>query len=221
MPVFIEHGPPPWHNKAGHRPSRGCAARGGKIRGHFYVPRPHARWGRSAGPCRRPRQPLQTPPVSRPVNIGPIDIGLSDPAATRQLAERLAGVAVPRDIIALGGTLGMGKTAFARAFIQHLAGAQEVPSPTFTLVQSYDVQAGTIWHFDLYRLNRPEDVWELGFEEALEAGILLIEWPERLGALLPARRLDLALRPGEKPQARRALLDARGGSDLIDRLEGR
>ncbi|MEA2755392.1 MAG: tRNA threonylcarbamoyladenosine biosynthesis protein TsaE, partial [Aliidongia sp.] len=176
---------------------------------------------RSASPCSRPRQPLQTPPVPRPVHIGPIEIGLPDPIATRQFAERLADVALPRDIIALGGTLGMGKTAFARGFIQHLTGAEEVPSPTFTLVQSYDFPAGTIWHFDLYRLNRPEDVWELGFEDALEAGILLIEWPERLGALLPARRLDLALRPGAGPQARRALLDARGGSDLIDRLEGR
>jgi tRNA threonylcarbamoyladenosine biosynthesis protein TsaE len=159
--------------------------------------------------------------VSRPDHTAPIEIGLPDPAATRQLAERLAAVALPRDVLALGGTLGMGKTAFARGFIQHLAGAEEVPSPTFTLVQSYDFPAGTIWHFDLYRLTRPEDVWELGFEEALEAGILLIEWPERLGPLLPARRLDLTLRPGAAPQARNAVLDACGGSDLLRRLAGR
>jgi tRNA threonylcarbamoyladenosine biosynthesis protein TsaE len=172
-------------------------------------------------PCPGPRQPLQTRPVSRPDHTAPIEIGLPDPAATRQLAERLAAVAVPRDVVALGGTLGMGKTAFARFFIQHLAGVEEVPSPTFTLVQTYDCPAGTIWHFDLYRLSRPEDVWELGFEDALAAGILLIEWPERLGALLPVRRLDLTLRPGAGPQARKALLDACGGSDLLDRLADR
>ncbi len=116
----------------------------------------------------------------------------------------------------------MGKTEFARAFIRRLAGAdEEVPSPTFTLVQSYETPAGTIWHFDLYRLTRPEDVWELGFEDALADGIILIEWPERLGSALPARRLDLTLRPGASAEARHALLDAVGGSDLLDRLVAR
>ncbi|MEI9982576.1 MAG: tRNA (adenosine(37)-N6)-threonylcarbamoyltransferase complex ATPase subunit type 1 TsaE [Aliidongia sp.] len=85
-------------------------------------------------------------------------------------------------------------------------------------MQSYDTAAGTIWHFDLYRLGKPEDVWELGFDEALAGGIILIEWPERLGTALPARRLDLTLRAGDTAESRHALLDAAGGSDLLDRL---
>jgi tRNA threonylcarbamoyladenosine biosynthesis protein TsaE len=160
--------------------------------------------------------------VPSPAAHDPIDVSLPDPAATAQLARRLADVARPGDLVALYGTLGLGKTAFARAFIQQLAGAEEqVPSPTFTLVQSYDTAAGTIWHFDLYRLVRPEDVWELGFEDALADGITLIEWPERLGPAVPARRLDLSLRAGDGPEARHALLDARGGSDLLARLAAR
>ena len=154
-----------------------------------------------------------------PTPTEPIHISLPDPAATARLAVRLAAVARPGDVIALHGTLGMGKTAFARAFIRRLADAEEeVPSPTFTLVQSYDTEAGTIWHFDLYRLTKPQDVWELGLEDALAGGIVLIEWPERLGTELPRRRLDLTLRPGDGPDERHALLDAVGGSDLLDRL---
>jgi tRNA threonylcarbamoyladenosine biosynthesis protein TsaE len=152
----------------------------------------------------------------------PIDIALPDPAATAHLAARLASVARPGDVIALHGTLGMGKTAFARAFIRRLAGTEEeVPSPTFTLVQSYDTAAGTIWHFDLYRLAKPADVWELGLEDALAGGIVLIEWPDRLGSDLPRRRLDVTLRQGDGPEARHALLDAVGGSDLLSRLVAR
>ena len=165
-----------------------------------------------------PARPYKSP-VFTSDQTGPIDVSLPDRAATARLAGKLADVAQPRDLIALSGTLGLGKTEFARAFIRRLAGAdEEVPSPTFTLVQSYDTAAGTIWHFDLYRLNQPDDVWELGFEEALADGIILIEWPERLGTALPSRRLDLTLRPGETAEARHALLDAVGGSDLLDRL---
>jgi tRNA threonylcarbamoyladenosine biosynthesis protein TsaE len=157
--------------------------------------------------------------VRTPDQTGPIELVLPDPAATDRLGRRLAAVARPRDLIALGGTLGMGKTAFARAFIRHLGHPEEeVPSPTFTLVQGYDTGAGTIWHFDLYRLGRPDDVWELGFEDALADGILLIEWPERLGPFLPARRLDLTLAAGATPESRHARLEACGGSDLLDRL---
>src|SRR5512147_2050849 len=113
---------------------------------------------------------------------------LPDLAATEALARRLAAVARTGDVIALHGDLGAGKTTFARAFIQARAGAAgeaEVPSPTFTLVQIYDLPSGAIWHFDLYRLTAAGQVWELGFEEALATAITLIEWPERLAALLP------------------------------------
>ncbi len=136
---------------------------------------------------------------------------LADEAATVALARRVAGLARAGDVIGLSGDLGVGKTRFARAFVDAAAGdGEEVPSPTFTLVQTYESPAATIWHFDLYRLNRPEEVYELGIEEALAGGISLIEWPERLGALLPAQRLDIDLAYGDQPTERRARLAGHG-----------
>lgn len=145
------------------------------------------------------------------------EIDLPDEAATAALAARIAGRARPGDVIALKGDLGAGKTTFARAFIHALGGGEEVPSPTFTLVQIYELNTATVWHFDLYRLQAPEDAWELGIEEAA-SGIALIEWPERLGPLLPERRLDITLAFGESAGARRAVL--RPGADWADRLAG-
>jgi tRNA threonylcarbamoyladenosine biosynthesis protein TsaE len=119
---------------------------------------------------------------------------LPDAAATAALAARLAPLATAGDVVALRGTLGSGKTSFARAFIAARAGrAVEVPSPTFTLVQAYELPDGAIWHFDLYRLARADDAIELGIDEAFATAISLIEWPERLGDLLPMQRLDLTL----------------------------
>jgi tRNA threonylcarbamoyladenosine biosynthesis protein TsaE len=135
-------------------------------------------------------------------------IDLPDEGATSGFAARLAAVALPGDIIALSGELGAGKTTFARAFIRARGGSEEVPSPTFTLVQVYDLPSGPIWHFDLYRLRHAEEVWELGIEDAFRDGISLIEWPERIGALLPARRLGIALEFGSALDARRAILSA-------------
>ncbi len=113
-------------------------------------------------------------------------------AATDRLAAGFAAAAESGDVLALSGDLGAGKTAFARAFVRALTGPdEEVPSPTFTLVQTYDSARGTIWHFDLYRVESADEIWELGIEEAFAGGIALIEWPERLGALLPAERFDL------------------------------
>jgi tRNA threonylcarbamoyladenosine biosynthesis protein TsaE len=113
---------------------------------------------------------------------------------TLRLGAALARQARRGDVIALSGPLGAGKTTLARGFIQHLTNAnEEVVSPTFTLVQTYETGAGTIWHFDLYRLTSANDALELGFEDALAEGISLIEWPERLGGLLPKNRLDVRL----------------------------
>jgi tRNA threonylcarbamoyladenosine biosynthesis protein TsaE len=135
-------------------------------------------------------------------------IELPDEAATAAFAARLAAVAAAGDIIALKGDLGAGKTSFARAFIRALGSGEAVPSPTFTLVQVYDLPPAPIWHFDMYRLNSPDEAWELGIEDAFGEAISLIEWPERLGSLLPRRRLEITLLFGDRTEARRAVLDA-------------
>jgi tRNA threonylcarbamoyl adenosine modification protein YjeE len=134
-------------------------------------------------------------------------VDLPDEAATAALAARIAALAAPGDVIALKGDLGAGKTSFARAFIRARGDAhEEVPSPTFTLVQIYEAAFGVIWHFDLYRLSTADEAWELGIEDAFASGISLIEWPERLGPLLPLHRLDVTLDFGDQPHARRAFI---------------
>jgi len=146
-------------------------------------------------------------------------IDLPDEAATAVFAARLSALAAPGDIFALKGDLGAGKTSFARAFIRARGGEEEeVPSPTFTLVQVYEVAEAAIWHFDLYRLKSPEEAWELGIEDAFSEGISLIEWPERLGPLLPKRRFEITFLFGERPEARRAALAA--GEGWQERLAG-
>ena len=145
-----------------------------------------------------------------------IALDLPDEAATAALAVRLAVLARPGDVIALQGELGAGKTRFARAFIAARGGVEAVPSPTFTLVQTYELPGGTVWHFDLYRLRAAEEVWELGIEDAFRDGISLIEWPERLGTLLPPRRLLIELAFAATAGARRARLS--GDGDWAARL---
>ncbi len=155
-------------------------------------------------------------PQLRPETIG---FELPDEAATARLAQSLAALARKGDVIALFGDLGSGKTAFARAFINALplpepapplSAPEQVPSPTFTLLQAYERAPATVWHFDLYRLERPDEVYELGFEEALVEGIVLIEWPDRLGPLLPAARLELHFDFAERSEARRIAVTGTG-----------
>lgn len=134
-------------------------------------------------------------------------------------AARLAETAEAGDVFALYGTLGAGKTVFSRAFIRALTDPdEEVPSPTFTLVQLYDADKATIWHFDLYRLKSADEIYELGFEEALGDGISLIEWPERAGALLPKNRLDIRIETGDAPDRRRISIVPHG-KKWIDKTE--
>jgi tRNA threonylcarbamoyladenosine biosynthesis protein TsaE len=131
---------------------------------------------------------------------------LADETATEQLGATLAARLKPGDVVGLKGELGAGKTTLARAILRAAADdpALIVPSPTFTLVEVYDTPRGTYWHFDLYRLETPEQVFELGWEEARAEGIILLEWPERLGPLLP-KHLSVTLEiDGD---GRRALLD--------------
>lgn len=136
-----------------------------------------------------------------------LTLELADEAATRSLGARLARLARPGDVVLLFGTLGAGKSTLARAFVRALTSDdEEVPSPTFTLVQAYDAAPAHIWHFDLYRLDKPEDSFELGLEDAFADGISLIEWPERLGSLVPRRRLDVTLGAGASETSRRATL---------------
>lgn len=122
-----------------------------------------------------------------------LDLDLPDLDATMRLGAALARALRGGDVVALHGDLGAGKTELARAIIRAASNDPGliVPSPTFTLVEVYDTSAGSIWHFDLYRIEAPDQVRELGLEEALAGGIALIEWPQRLGALLPAHRLDV------------------------------
>ncbi len=136
---------------------------------------------------------------------------LPDLEATRALARRLARRLRRGDLVALEGDLGTGKTAFARALIRSRAGAGiEVPSPSFTLVQRYELPGLTVTHADLYRLGGPEEVAELDLEEALEEGAVLVEWPERAGPMLPADRLRLrfSFAPAGGEEARELLVEA-------------
>ena len=117
---------------------------------------------------------------------------------TANIAEKLSEIALKGDVFALYGTLGMGKSVFARAFIQKLTKAKEVPSPTFTLVQEYVSPKFNIYHFDLYRLKSEEEVFELGFEEAVYAGVCLVEWPEKAGSWLPKDIFKIKISQAEK-----------------------
>jgi tRNA threonylcarbamoyladenosine biosynthesis protein TsaE len=140
-----------------------------------------------------------------------LDRLVAGPAATARLAAAIAPALRVGDVVALEGDLGAGKTTLARALIAARAAASgeaapEVPSPTFTLVQVYEFATGAVWHFDLFRLGRSEEAVELGIEEALAHGISLVEWPQRLGALLPPHHLRIELRFGAAPDERRLLL---------------
>ena len=112
---------------------------------------------------------------------------------TQALAARVARVAKKGDAFLLFGTLGVGKSVFARAFIETLCKAGEVPSPTFTLVQTYTALGFEIYHFDLYRLKDSEEIWELNMEEALFGAVSLIEWPEKMGAYMPKNAIKVSI----------------------------
>jgi len=134
-------------------------------------------------------------------------------ASTVALAARIAGVAEPGDVLALEGPLGAGKTVFARGFIRALTTpTEEVPSPTFTLVQVYEGPACPIHHFDLYRIESADELYELGIEEAFAEGITLIEWPERARTFESARWLTVVFTLDETAADKRVIALRPGGA---------
>ncbi len=141
-------------------------------------------------------------------------VALADEQATRALVVDVAAVIEPGDLITLSGDLGAGKTTFARALIRYLAGdaAIEVPSPSFTLMQAYELSRFTLVHADLYRLSGPGELAELGFEDMPEGAVTLLEWPDRAAGALPANRLDIALTlsPAQGPNFRHARITGYG-----------
>ncbi len=127
---------------------------------------------------------------------------------TIQIAADLASTLQSSDIILLHGNLGMGKTVFARALIRTLTKQPdlEVCSPTFTLVQTYETQDCPIFHYDLYRIEDPDEILELGWEESLYNGITIVEWPERLGGYKPSQYLDITISNGDNASNHREIL---------------
>lgn len=143
--------------------------------------------------------------VKTPADLATLDVSqphtlwLPDEAATAALGALIARQLRASDVLYLDGDLGMGKSSLARGLIRSLTNPdQDVPSPTFTLIQSYDAPAFEILHLDLYRLKSPEEVYELGLDDALPHAVLLIEWPDRLGHLGFDDRLDICLEQPDK-----------------------
>lgn len=163
-------------------------------------------------------------PAPNPSTDSPLEwtIDLRDQAATARLARAAASCARPGLCILLSGPVGAGKSFFARTLIQSLmarhGAVEDVPSPTFTLVQSYELGPLDVWHADLYRLTSPDELIELGLEQAFDTALCLIEWPDRLGELRPDGAVELTLTPDAvDPEVRHLRVTA--PADLINSLQ--
>ncbi len=139
-------------------------------------------------------------------------VRLENPAATYSFAQRLAAHLGAADVILLTGDLGTGKTTLARGVISALCGVDDAPSPTYTIVQTYDLpDGGELWHADLYRIEDASELEELGLEDAFDMAVCLVEWPDRLGEHLPPDRLEIRLETLEgSPTGREARLTGFG-----------
>jgi tRNA threonylcarbamoyl adenosine modification protein YjeE len=138
-----------------------------------------------------------------------IPIPLPALAATEQLARKIAPLLRSGDMLALAGPLGAGKTSFARMLLRALDIKDEVPSPTFTLVQSYETQKFPVHHFDLYRLKNPGELDELGWDDMQADGVTLVEWPERAAGRMPTDFLMLRFAMNEKGE-RQCVIESHG-----------
>ena len=133
---------------------------------------------------------------------------VSSEQETARLARCLGACLKAGDTVLLDGVVGAGKTHFARHLIQSLLTAPEdVPSPTFTLVQTYDTRSGPVWHADLYRLSSIFEIEELGLTEAFDSAICLVEWPDRLGELTPDDALTIQFDQGATEHSRKLAVD--------------
>ena len=138
-----------------------------------------------------------------------LEFVLSSPEETAALAQRIAPELTLGDVLLLEGDIGAGKTHFARSLIQSLlVEPEDVPSPTFTLVQVYETQNFDVWHADLYRLSSPDEVVELGLTEAFEEAVCLVEWPDRLAELCPKSALRIQLKMSKETGVRNIQLSA-------------
>ena len=152
--------------------------------------------------------------------MGKFQLTLASPEQTTWLATHFAKYALPGDTFLLDGPVGAGKSHFARSFIQAQHGGDtEVPSPSFTLVQTYGEGVDTIWHSDLYRLGSPDEIAETGLLEMFDNAICLVEWPDRLGAEIPKRYLKMTLQPDAKLENTRwAQVEYAGEWDWLENL---
>ena len=158
-----------------------------------------------------------------PSGTSTFTVALPDEHATRRLMVDIANALKPGDVITLSGDLGAGKTMFARALIRYLADdpSIEVPSPTFTLMQTYDLPQFPVVHADFYRLSGAAELAELGFDDLPENAVILIEWPDRAAGFLPPDRLDitLTLAPKLKLEFRHARVTGYGSfAPRVDRI---
>ncbi|MBP2159854.1 MULTISPECIES: tRNA (adenosine(37)-N6)-threonylcarbamoyltransferase complex ATPase subunit type 1 TsaE [Asticcacaulis] len=154
---------------------------------------------------------MQTPSDLSKIDLTqPQTLWLPDEAATTQLGALVATQLKASDVLYLHGDLGMGKSSLARGLIRALTSPdQDVPSPTFTLIQSYDAPAFEVLHLDLYRLTSPDEAYELGLDDALSHAVLVIEWPDRLGHLGFDDRLDICLELPDKTNFPEGLISGR------------
>ena len=136
---------------------------------------------------------------------------------TNNFGKKLAQISKPDDIFCLKGNLGSGKTTIARAFINHFIKNDKIISPTFPMLITYEYKNNIIWHYDMYRLNNPSDVWNLSLEEALNNGIILIEWPEIIEHLLPNKKIDIIIKDIKEDKRS---IEIQGRIELLKKFEG-